>query len=87
MSAKASKEENKFQTPAKKIPANGMLNDQEQSNKKKNFIGRKSGELNNNGLPGNLVKVPINSRRLTDGSVSWAALPSSLAKLGKVKTT
>lgn len=83
MSAKASKEENKFQTPAKKIPANGMLNDQEQSNKKKTFIGRKSGELNNNGLPGNLVKVPINSRRLTDGSVSWAALPSSLAKLGK----
>ncbi|KAL9431799.1 hypothetical protein AB3S75_026906 [Citrus x aurantiifolia] len=83
MSAKASKEENKFQTSAKKIPANGMLDDQEQSNKKKTFTGRKSGELNNNGLPGNLVKVPINSRRLTDGSVSWAALPSSLAKLGK----
>lgn len=84
ISAKTSKEENKFQTSAKKIPANGKLDDQEKSNKQKAFTGRKSGELNNNGLPGNLVKVPINSRRLTDGSVSWAALPPSLAMLGKV---
>lgn len=83
ISAKTSKEENKFQTSAKKIPANGKLDDQEKSNKQKAFTGRKSGELNNNGLPGNLVKVPINSRRLTDGNVSWAALPSSLAMLGK----
>ncbi|KAJ6690940.1 DUF936 FAMILY PROTEIN [Salix koriyanagi] len=28
-------------------------------------------------------QVSINSRRLTEGSVSWSSLPSSLAKLGK----
>ncbi|KAJ4723548.1 DUF936 family protein [Melia azedarach] len=81
ISAKSSKEENRFQTPAKKVPA--ALDDQEKSNKPKSSIGRKSGELNSNGLPSNLVKVPINSRRLTDGGVSWGALPSSLSKLGK----
>ncbi|XP_031273548.1 uncharacterized protein LOC116132007 isoform X2 [Pistacia vera] len=83
ISAKSSKEENKFQVSTKKVPANGTLDDQEKSNKLRTTIGRKSGELNNNGLPGNLVKVPINSKRLTDGSVSWTALPSSLSKLGK----
>ncbi|XP_044499772.1 uncharacterized protein LOC123221126 [Mangifera indica] len=82
ISVKSSKEENKFHV-SKKVPANGTVNDQEKSNKTRTTIGRKSGELNNNGLPGNLVKVPINSRRLTDGSVSWTALPSSLSKLGK----
>lgn len=84
ISAKSSKEENKFQVSTKKVLTNGILDDQELSNKLRTSSGRKSGELNNNGLPGNFVKVQINSKRLTDGSVSWMALPSSLAKLGKV---
>ncbi|XP_044466621.1 uncharacterized protein LOC123196634 [Mangifera indica] len=83
ISAKSSKEENKFQVSTKKVLTNGILDDQELSNKLRTSSGRKSGELNNNGLPGNFVKVQINSKRLTDGSVSWMALPSSLAKLGK----
>ncbi|KAK4854845.1 hypothetical protein QYF36_001827 [Acer negundo] len=83
ISTKSSKEDNKVQISSKKGTSNGLLNDQEKPNKQRMSIGRKSGESNNNGFPGNLVKVPINSKRLTDGSVSWSALPSSLAKLGK----
>ncbi|KAK3204380.1 hypothetical protein Dsin_018426 [Dipteronia sinensis] len=83
ISTKSSKEDNKVQISSKKVSSNGVLDDQEKPNKQRMSIGRKSGELNNNGFPGNLVKVPINSKRLTDGSVSWSALPSSLAKLGK----
>lgn len=84
MSSKLSKEENRVQTFTKKVTANGTLDDQEKSNKLRiSPIKKLSGELTSNGVPGNLVKVPINSRRLTDGSIQWASLPSSLAKLGK----
>ncbi|XVE84480.1 hypothetical protein DITRI_Ditri17bG0016900 [Diplodiscus trichospermus] len=91
-----SKEENKLQTStrslkeesmsnvsSKKVMENGMLEDQEKPNKPKTNVGKKSGELTCNGAMGNLVKVPINSKRLTDGSVSWGSLPSSLSWLGK----
>lgn len=82
-STKSSKEENKFQTPTKGT-GNGALSELEKSNKQKVPFGKKSpGEVANHGLPGNLVKVSPNNRRLTDGSVSWALLPSSLSKLGK----
>ncbi|KAJ6734220.1 hypothetical protein OIU79_001469 [Salix purpurea] len=83
VSAKSSKEENKFQISTKKNVANGSLDEQDKSNKLRTSVGKKSSEHANNGLPGNLVKVSINSRRLTEGSVSWSSLPSSLAKLGK----
>lgn len=66
--------------------ASGMLDDQEKPNKPRTYVGKKSGELTNNAALGNLVKVPINSKRLTDGSVSWVSLPSSLSRLGKVWT-
>ncbi|KAM6545920.1 hypothetical protein CsatB_026656 [Cannabis sativa] len=83
-SVKSSKEENKVQMPTKKVTANGALDDQNRSDKQRISAGRKStGDLPNNGIPGNLVKVPVNNRKLTEGSVSWASLPSSLAKLGK----
>ncbi|OAY51969.1 uncharacterized protein LOC110613847 [Manihot esculenta] len=82
LSAKSSKEENRNPISTKKVTANGNLDDQEKSNKLRASIGKKpSGD--NNGFPGNLVKVSINSRKLTDGSVSWSSLPSSVAKLGK----
>ncbi|KAG5226393.1 CTP synthase [Salix suchowensis] len=83
VSAKSSKEENKFQISTKKNVANGSLDEQDKSNKLRTSVVKKSSEHANNGLPGNLVKVSINSRRLTEGSVSWSSLPSSLAKLGK----
>ncbi|KAI8004480.1 hypothetical protein LOK49_LG08G02039 [Camellia lanceoleosa] len=83
ISMKPSKEENKFQV-AKKVTANGDSDGVDKSNKQRTSAGKKSsGEAANHGLPGNLVKVSLSNRRLTDGSVSWASLPSSLAKLGK----
>ncbi|KAF5728806.1 hypothetical protein HS088_TW21G00960 [Tripterygium wilfordii] len=81
---KSSKEDNKFQTSMKKVTANGTLDDNEKSNKQRSASGKKSsGEFSSNGLPGNMVKVSVNIRRLTDGSVSWGSIPSSLAKIGK----
>ncbi|EEF22914.1 hypothetical protein RCOM_1912900, partial [Ricinus communis] len=86
LSAKSSKEENRNLISTKKVTANGNSDDQEKLNKPKTSIGKKlSGDHASNGLLGNLVKVPINGRKLTEGSVSWNSLPSSLAKLGKVK--
>ncbi|XP_059632939.1 uncharacterized protein LOC132275458 [Cornus florida] len=83
-SAKSSKEENKVHVSPKKVTANGDFLELDKQNKQRTSIGKKlSGEASNHGLPGNLVKVSFNNRRLTDGSVSWASLPSSLAKLGK----
>lgn len=83
-STKKSKGEDKVQMSVKKISANGTLDAQEKPSKRKASFGKKSSEVSSNGLPGNLVKVSLNSRRLTDGSVLWASVPSSLAKLGKV---
>lgn len=61
------------------------MNEFEKSSKQRIPVGKKSpGEAGNHGLPENLVKIFPNNRKLTDGSVSWASLPSSLAKLGKV---
>ncbi|KAJ7980673.1 DUF936 family protein [Quillaja saponaria] len=83
VSTKSSKEETKVQMSIKKVTANETMEDREKANKQRIFVGKKSSEISINGLPGNLVKVSLNSRRLTDGSVSWSSLPSSLAKLGK----
>ena len=85
ISLKPSKEENKFQVPIKKVTANGDVDDVDKANKQRTSVGKKlSGEVSNHGLPGNFVKVSLSSRRLTDGGASWASLPPSLAKLGKV---
>ncbi|KAM7461166.1 hypothetical protein LguiA_029287 [Lonicera macranthoides] len=81
--AKSSKEENKVQMSSKKVNANGDLLDPDKSSVKKTSVGKKLvGEVSNYGLPGNFVKVSVN-KRLTDASVSWSLLPSSLTKLGK----
>ncbi|KAK9138717.1 hypothetical protein Sjap_009311 [Stephania japonica] len=77
------KEENKGQTNSKKVSTNGTPDDPVKSNKSSPLSGKKTSEVGSNGLPSNFVKVIPNSRRLTDGSVSWASLPSSLTKLGK----
>ncbi|MBA0664322.1 hypothetical protein Goklo_004353 [Gossypium klotzschianum] len=82
-STRSLKEESKSPVSTKKVMPNGMLDEQEKPNKPRTYIGKKSGDLSSNGGLGNLVKVPINSKRLTDGSVSWGTLPSSLSKLGK----
>lgn len=81
----SSKGEVKVQLSAKRVSAYGTWGDEEKPSKQTTSAGKKSSrEVSSNGLPGNSVKVSLNSRRLTDGNVSWTSLPSSLAKLGKV---
>ncbi|XP_042481939.1 uncharacterized protein LOC122062391 [Macadamia integrifolia] len=80
---KLSSKEEKFQMTAKKVTSNGGLGNLDKSNNQRTSVGKKTSEVASNGLPGNLVKVLPNNRRLTDGSVSWSSIPSSLAKLGK----
>lgn len=78
------KEENKLQTPQKKSSASATSPEPDKSTKQRSpsQTAKKTPEVTNT-TPGNLTKfVPI--RRWTDGSVSWASLPSPLIKLGKV---
>ncbi|KAL4193696.1 hypothetical protein AMTRI_Chr06g178030 [Amborella trichopoda] len=76
-------EENKVQAPLKKGNVEAPSNTINVSNRKKPSVGRKpSGDISNNGIPSNLVNV-ANNKRLTDSNISWASLPSGLAKLGK----
>nr|XP_010930255.1 uncharacterized protein LOC105051480 isoform X1 [Elaeis guineensis]XP_029122416.1 uncharacterized protein LOC105051480 isoform X1 [Elaeis guineensis] len=76
------KEDNKVQTPARKSNASAILED-DRPNKQPAPVIRRTSEATHNTSFGNLVKVVPSSRKWTDGSVSWASLPSSLAKLGK----
>nr|XP_010908934.1 uncharacterized protein LOC105035184 [Elaeis guineensis]XP_010908942.1 uncharacterized protein LOC105035184 [Elaeis guineensis] len=77
------KEDNNVQTPVKKGTANAASDDSDRSNKQRASIIKKTQEATNNLNLASLVKFVSNSKRWTDGSVSWASLPSSLAKLGK----
>ncbi|KAK6914528.1 Protein of unknown function DUF936, plant [Dillenia turbinata] len=81
-SVRSMKEDDKIHMSTKKVTANGGPEDHDKSSKPRTSIGKKSSE-GSNGFPGNMVKISISNRRLTDGSVSWASLPSSLVKLGK----
>lgn len=80
---KSSKEEHRTQTSIKKVIANGTTEEQEKSSKQRVSVGKKSSDVSNTGFPGNLVKVSPNSRKVTDASVQWTSLPSSIAKLGR----
>ena len=81
--AKSSKDDHSVHMSSRKNAANGALDDQDRSNRQKSSGGKKSSS-DAGGFPGNLVKIPLSHKRLTEGSASWASLPSSLAKLGKV---
>ncbi|KAL8491819.1 hypothetical protein ACS0TY_023434 [Phlomoides rotata] len=81
-SSKSTREESKVNTSVKKV-SNGDIPDIVKASARTSVGKKSSGEVTNHGLPGNLVKVSVSNRRLTDASVSWASLPSSLAKLGK----
>lgn len=85
--ARLSKEVNTVHMSAKNVAGsgNGLTDDHGKSLKQRPIV-RKSTTESNNGLPGNFVRVSLNSRRLTDGNVAWGSLPSSLAKLGKVQS-
>ncbi|KAH6778388.1 GPI-anchored adhesin-like protein [Perilla frutescens var. hirtella] len=83
MPSKSTREESKVNASVKKASINGDAPDNVKASPRTSVGKKSSGDVANNGLPGNLVKISVSNRRLTDASVSWAALPSSLAKLGK----
>ena len=60
------------------------MEEPEKYSKLRTFIGKKSAEVSNSGLPGNLVKVTLSNTKVTDASVQWASLPSSISKIGRV---
>lgn len=84
-SSKSTREESKVNVSVKKA-SNGDMPDIVKASARTSVGKKSSGEATNHGLPGNLVKVSVSNRRLTDASVSWTSLPSSLAKLGKVQS-
>ncbi|KAJ0726461.1 hypothetical protein HanPI659440_Chr12g0470611 [Helianthus annuus] len=67
-----------------KTPAKTVDNSNNNIRQKLSSGRKSSAEAPTNGLPGNLVKVSLSNRRLSDAAAaSWSSLPSSLAKLGK----
>lgn len=87
VSSKSVKEENKAGLSANRITTNGNLVDPNRLHKQMPSAGKKTpGNFANYGLPGNFNKVFLSKNRLTVGNASWTSLPSSLAKLGKVRS-
>ncbi|XP_062192079.1 uncharacterized protein LOC133895634 [Phragmites australis] len=77
------KDDSKIQTPPRKSSASAPPDDSDKGVVKHSSpIRRTSGVLSNPNIT-NLVKIAANSKKLTDASTSWTALPPSLAKLGK----
>ncbi|KAF0901110.1 hypothetical protein E2562_037967 [Oryza meyeriana var. granulata] len=77
------KDDSKIQTPPRKSSASAPSDDSDKIvNKPSSPMRRVSGVLSNPNIT-NLVKIASNSKKLTDASTSWTALPTSLAKLGK----
>ncbi|XP_051118148.1 uncharacterized protein LOC127242606 [Andrographis paniculata] len=83
ISSKSAREESKVNSSGKKASINGDTPESAKSTTRSSVGKKSSGDAANHGFPGNLVKVSVGSRRLTDASVAWASLPSSLSKLGK----
>ncbi|KAL0694629.1 hypothetical protein Bca4012_061809 [Brassica carinata] len=79
--AKSSKEQSKTQS-TKKVETAGIVDTKDKTSKPKSTsVGKKS--TAENGLPGNLVKVSVNSKRLAAANAQWGSLPSSLSRLGQ----
>ncbi|KAI4378772.1 hypothetical protein MLD38_016206 [Melastoma candidum] len=94
--SKLTKQDNIAQTPVKKVVGNGKVEEldkkkivgngkgeEHDKSAKQKSSGRKSSSDHNSGLPENFVNVSLSSRKVTDTNISWAALPSSLSKIGK----
>ncbi|CAA7053302.1 unnamed protein product [Microthlaspi erraticum] len=80
--ARSSKELNKIQS-TKKVETTGILDTKDKASKPKSTSAEKKSTSAENGLPGNLVKVPVNGKRLAAASIQWGSLPSSLSRLGQ----
>uniref|UniRef100_A0ACD5XUK1 Uncharacterized protein n=1 Tax=Avena sativa TaxID=4498 RepID=A0ACD5XUK1_AVESA len=82
---KAHKDDSKVHNPARKSTSSApapIVDADKAPKKHPPTLKRTSGVLSNPNAT-NLVKIPPNSKKLTDASNSWASLPPSLAKLGK----
>ncbi|CAL9750035.1 unnamed protein product [Musa acuminata subsp. burmannicoides] len=77
------KEDCKIQSPVNKGITSAAEDVSEKSAKHKTSVVKKSPKSCNSLNLANLVKVVPTNRKWTDGSISWASLPSSLVKLGK----
>ncbi|KAJ4895492.1 hypothetical protein Rs2_22286 [Raphanus sativus] len=77
----ATKEHSKTQ-PTKKVETTGTVDTKDKTSKPKSTTVDKKSSAEN-GLPGSLVKVPVNSKRLAAASIQWSSLPSSLSRLGQ----
>ncbi|WOL03646.1 hypothetical protein Cni_G12366 [Canna indica] len=80
---KLSLKECKIGSPANKCTASAAVDDSKKKVKQQPSAVNKSSKSANSLSLANLVKVVPTNRKWTDGSVSWASLPPSLAKLGK----
>ncbi|XP_062193442.1 uncharacterized protein LOC133896816 [Phragmites australis] len=77
------KDDSMIQKAARKSTAIAPSDDADKTIKKHPpAVKRTSGVLSNSNVT-NLVKIPPNSKKLTDASTSWTSIPPSLAKLGK----
>lgn len=79
------KDDSKIHNPARKSTASApapSVDADKAPKKHPPTLKRTSGVLSNPNAT-NLVKIPPNSKKLTDANNSWASLPPSLAKLGK----
>ncbi|KAI3700284.1 hypothetical protein L2E82_44906 [Cichorium intybus] len=72
---KSSKEENK----SEKIPMKRVDTIGEKSSNRRKLLT----EVSSNGLLGNMMKVSVSNKRLTNESDSWSSLPLTISKLGK----
>lgn len=80
--ARSSKEHNKILS-TKKVETTGILDTKDKTSRPKSKSVEKN-SIADNGLPGNLVKVPVNGKRLAAGNIQWSSLPSSLSRMGQV---
>nr|XP_043627339.1 uncharacterized protein LOC122598934 isoform X2 [Erigeron canadensis] len=81
---KSSKEENMVRTPAKGVTKVEDIVNHDHSSKQKLSSERKlSSEVSFKGLPGNMMKVSLSNKRLTDVNGSLSSLPFPISKIGK----
>ncbi|KAK3129721.1 hypothetical protein QOZ80_6BG0483770 [Eleusine coracana subsp. coracana] len=77
------KDDNTIQKAVRKSTASAPSEDTDKVVKKHPPTIKRTSGIPSNSNVTNLVKIPPNSKKLTDASTSWTSLPPSLAKLGK----
>ncbi|KAF8780817.1 hypothetical protein HU200_000763 [Digitaria exilis] len=77
------KDDGVVQKTARKSTASAPSDDTDKAVKKHTPTVKRTSGVSGSSNVTNLVKIPPNSKKLTDASTSWTSLPPSLAKLGK----